>query len=157
MAATQDVSEAVRAFTEHEHFDLVRGINHIHEAARSVGQLAGAGSVLQVRDVLAWFERDLAPHLGWEETWLYPRIDEIAGTPWATRALRFDHAQLRDVIEGLRTDERDAVHDHTRAVDERLRCRLFALEALVRAHVEREERLLFPLLAEQDDRRGQLA
>ena len=150
MAATQDVSEAVRAFTEHEHLDLARGINHIHEAARSVGQLAGAGSILEVRDVLDWFERDLAPHLAWEETWLYPRIDAIARTPWATRALRFDHAQLRGEIERLRLDERDAVHDHTRAVDERLRCRLFALEALVRAHVEREERLLFPLLTERE-------
>lgn len=152
MAATHDVSEAVRAFTEHEHLELARGINHIHEAARSVGQLAGAGSVLQVRDVLTWFDRDLAPHLAWEETWLYPRIDTIAGTPWATRSMRFDHVQLRAVVEGLRTDERDAVHDHTRALDERLRCRLFALEALVRAHVEREERLLFPLLSD-DERR----
>jgi hypothetical protein len=66
--------------------------------------------------------------------------------------MRFDHVQLRAVVEGLRTDERDAVHDHTRALDERLRCRLFALEALVRAHVEREERLLFPLLSD-DERR----
>ena len=152
MAATHDVSEAVRAFTEHEHLELARGINHIHEAARSVGQLAGAGSVLQVRDVLNWFDRDLAPHLAWEETWLYPRIDTIAGTPWATRSMRFDHVQLRAVVEGLRTDERDAVHDHTRALDERLRCRLFALEALVRAHVEREERLLFPLLSDDEGR-----
>ena len=152
MAATHDVSEAVRAFTEHEHLELARGINHIHEAARSVGQLAGAGSVLQVRDVLNWFDRDLAPHLAWEETWLYPRIDTIAGTPWATRSMRFDHVQLRAVVEGLRTDERDAVHDHTRALDERLRCRLFALEALVRAHVEREERLLVPLLSDDEGR-----
>lgn len=157
MAATHDVSEAVLAFTEHEHLDLARGIDRIHEAARSVGQLAGAGSVLQVRDVLDWFDRDLVPHLAWEETWLYPRIDLIAGTAWATRGLRFDHGQLRSVIDGLRTDERDAVHDHTRSVDERLRCRLFALEALVRAHLEREERLLFPILVEGESGPGPVA
>jgi iron-sulfur cluster repair protein YtfE (RIC family) len=157
MAATHDVSEAVLAFTEHEHLVLARGIDRIHEAARGVGQLAGPESVLRVRDVLDWFDRDLVPHLGWEETWLYPRIDAVAGTAWATRALRFDHGQLRTVIDGLRADERDAVRDHSRAVDERLRCRLFALEAMVRAHLEREERLLFPLLVQDEPRPRTLA
>jgi iron-sulfur cluster repair protein YtfE (RIC family) len=151
MTALHDETVAVRAVTQHEHHDLAWGVERMHDAGRCVGQLAGAGSVLQVRDVLAWFERELEPHLAWEETWLYPELDTVAGTPWATRAMRLDHAQVRAGMQRLRDDELDAVHDHTRAVDERIRCRLFALEALVRAHFEREEQLLLPLL---DEARG---
>src|SRR5690606_38478822 len=118
------------------------------DAARCVGHMAGSGTVLQVRDVLSWFERQLEPHLAWEESWLYPGIDRIAGTPWAARAMRLDHAQIRAGMQQLRDDEVAAVHEHTRATDEQIRCRLCALEAMIRSHVEREERLLLPLLGE---------
>jgi iron-sulfur cluster repair protein YtfE (RIC family) len=154
MTALHDETEAVRAFTEHEHTDLAWGIERMHDAGRRVGQLPGAGTVLQVRDVLNWFDRQLEPHLAWEESWLYPEVDHIAGTPWATRSMRLDHAQLRAAMQRLRDDEIDAIHDHTPAVDERIRWRLFTLEALVRAHVEREDRLLLPVLGEGRGTRG---
>ncbi len=52
---------------------------------------------VRVLGVLDWLERELEPHIAWEESWLYPEIDARTGTPWATRAARFDHGQIRDV------------------------------------------------------------
>jgi CRP-like cAMP-binding protein len=139
---------AVWAFTEHEHRELARGIDRIHDVACDVGSWVAPELAGHVRDVLAWLERDLEPHIAWEESWLYPEIDARARTPWATRAARFDHGQIRAMADRLRADERLLHEEGARERLPELRCHLFSLEALVRAHVEREERYLIPLLAD---------
>ena len=140
--------QPIRAFAEHEHLDLVRGINHIHDLAWEIGRLATPTLSDGVRDVLGWIDRVLEPHIAWEETWLYPTVDARAGTTWATRTARFDHQQIRETVALIRTDQHAAQrHDH---IDwhGRVRCQLFCLEALLRAHIEREERFLIPALDE---------
>jgi hemerythrin-like domain-containing protein len=139
-------AEAVRAFAEHEHLDLARGINRIHDVACEIGHGPSLELAAHVAGVLRWLDGVLEPHVAWEETWLYPEIDARTGTPWATKAARFDHQQIRDMVGRLRADdfrlEMDAYGDRYAAV----RCHLFGLEALLRAHIEREERYLIPLL-----------
>jgi iron-sulfur cluster repair protein YtfE (RIC family) len=147
MGATE-VSEAVLAFSEHEHLDLARGVDDIHEAGCTVGARPSIETLLAIRDVLRWAGTTLEPHLAWEERWLYPRIEQLTGTPWSTRSARFDHSQVREVIERLSADESIATHDLTPAIAAELRCRLFSFEALIRAHIQREERLLLPVLVE---------
>jgi hemerythrin-like domain-containing protein len=137
-------TQAVWAFAEHEHQDLVRGTNRIHEVAcesRRSSEFAD-----EVPGVLKWLDRTLEPHVAWEEQWLYPEIDARTGSPWATRAARFDHQQIREVAGWLRADERLLKRDPSGDLHTESRCRLFALEALLRAHIEREERYLIPLL-----------
>ena len=151
MIATHEVSEAVRAFAEHEHQDLARGIDMVHDAACAVGQVPSVATALAMRDIIAWFEFQLRPHLAWEESWLFPRIERITGTPWSTRAARFDHAQLVTSLERLQGDELAVPHGMTHELERAIRCSLFSLEALVRAHVELEERLLLPILSDERD------
>ena len=151
MSATQEVSEAVRAFAEHEHQDLARGIDLVHDAACDVGQVPSVATALAMRDIIAWFEFQLRPHLAWEERWLYPRIERITGTPWSTRAARFGHGQLVASLEGIQGEELEALHGMSHELRRAIRCSLFSLEALVRAHVEQEERLLLPVLSEEAD------
>lgn len=143
-------SPAIWAFAEHEHRDLVRGINRIHDVACEIGRRPTPELSVDVLDVLHWLDRTLEPHVAWEEAWLYPNIDARTGTPWATRAARFDHQQVREMAGRLRTDQHllgtSGGGDHQADA----RCHLFGLEALLRAHIEREERLLIPLL--DDDR-----
>jgi iron-sulfur cluster repair protein YtfE (RIC family) len=146
MTARQEASEAVRAFAQHEHLDLARGIDGIHEAACSVGSVPSAEIVRRIDGVLSWFDRELQPHLNWEEAWLYPQIDAVTGTPWSTRAARFDHAEVRTAVERLRREEFAQLGRSDIDVRSDLRCRLFSLEALLRAHVDREEQLLLPIL-----------
>jgi iron-sulfur cluster repair protein YtfE (RIC family) len=150
MADTGTAPPAIWSFTEHEHRDLMRGINGIHDVACDIGGWLTPHVTGGVGDVLSWIDRDLAPHLSWEEAWLFSEIDALAGTPWATRSARFDHDQIRNMVARVRTDQQ-AIHttDPHELLAE-LRCHLFGLEALLRAHLEREERYLIPLLS--DDR-----
>ncbi len=148
MADRAGAPGAVWAFTEHEHRELVRGINRIHDVACEIGGWVTPEQSVRVLGILDWLDRELEPHIAWEESWLYPEIDARTGTPWATRAARFDHGQVREMATRLRADQHLLTQDRGRARLPELRCHLFGLEALVRAHIEREERYLMPLLAE---------
>jgi hemerythrin-like domain-containing protein len=139
-------TQAVWAFAEHEHRDLVRGINRIHEVACEIGHHPSPELSVDVHGVLRWLELTLEPHIAWEEAWLYPEIDARTGTPWATRAARFDHQQIREMAGRLRADDFRLQMDSSGDRYAEVRCHLFGLEALLRAHIEREERYLIPLL-----------
>jgi hypothetical protein len=144
-------TQAVWAYAEHEHRDLARGINQLHDVACAIGRRPTPELSVQVLDVLRWLDGSLEPHIAWEEAWLYPQIDMRIGTPWATRAARFDHRQIHEMAARLRIDQRSLSHREEGDQRADMRCHLFGLEALVRAHIEREERFLIPLL--DDDRR----
>ena len=88
------------------------------------------------------------PHLHWEERVLYPEVDQRSGTPWATRSERLEHQQLQDLIARVDAEERRRFE--TGVIGDGLQPLLFGLEALLRAHMEREERLLIPELEEQE-------
>jgi hemerythrin-like domain-containing protein len=150
MATKAGGTEAIWAFTEHEHRDLVRGIDRIHDIACEVGRRPTLELSIHVLDVLRWLDGTLEPHIAWEEAWLYPEIDTRVGTPWATRSARFDHQQLREMANRLRVDQRALSSREAGDQQVEIRCHLFGLEALLRAHIEREERFLIPLL--EDDR-----
>ena len=148
MVTRVDAEQAIWAFAEHEHQDLQRGINRIHDVACEVGRRPTPELSVDVISVQSWIHDTLEPHIAWEDGWLYPEIEARIGTPWATRAARFDHQQIRQMAERLKEDQvrlgaRSAGNDQAET-----RCHLFSLEALLRAHLEREERFLLPLLAE---------
>ena len=140
---------AEHAFEEREHRELAPGINRIHDVAMAVGTMAAPDMCIAMLDVVDWIDEVLMPHAAWEETWLYPEFERRAGTPWATRAMAFEHHQIRDVARS----DRGRARTPPQAADEgghagRAR-RPFAFEALLRAHIEREERFLLPLLMDE--------
>ena len=142
-------TQPVWAFTEHEHRDLTRGLNRIHEVGCEIGSSPRPELSAHLIEVLGWLERTLEPHVAWEETWLYPEIESRTGTAWSTRAARYDHRQIRDAVMLLREDRLRLILKGGVEAQAQIRCRLFGLEALLRAHIEREERLLIPILAEE--------
>jgi hypothetical protein len=142
-------NQVVWAFAEHEHLDLVRGINRIHDVACEIGHRPSFELSAHLLGVLQWLDVTLEPHVAWEEAWLYPEIDARIGTAWATRAARFDHQQIREMARRLRSDQASLSSRQSGDLQADIRCHLFGLEALLRAHIEREERYLMPLL--QDD------
>ncbi len=137
---------SVRTFVEHEHRELVGGIDRLHDVARDVGDVAAPGLLVELDEIAAWVDGVLGPHAAWEESWLYPELDQRAGTPWATKLARFDHRQLRAAAERLRMDHLTLRHELTRDQAAELRAHLLGFEALLRAHVAREEQCLMPLL-----------
>jgi hemerythrin-like domain-containing protein len=146
MATAIEGTDAVWAFAEHEHQDLQRGINRIHDVACEVGLRSVPDLSTDLVAIMSWVHGTLEPHIAWEDSWLYPEIEARIGSPWATRAARFDHQQIRRMAAGLSDDAvglaTHAPGDHQAET----RCHLFSLEALLRAHIEREERFLVPLL-----------
>jgi iron-sulfur cluster repair protein YtfE (RIC family) len=149
MTAIVRTPEAVWAFEEHEHRDLTRGLNRIHEIACGINAWIQPELPTRVLGVLDWVRHELQPHMAWEEAVLYPELDDRTATPWATRSARFDHQQIRDVVARVERDHLRLHGDEAREVLPELRCHLFSLEALCRSHIEREERFLIPLLTEE--------
>ncbi|MEX1172379.1 MAG: hemerythrin domain-containing protein [Chloroflexota bacterium] len=139
---------AERAFAGLEHRDLRPGIDRVHEVGRWVGTIAAPDLSLVLLDVLDWFERVVEPHIAWEEAWLYPELDRLAGTAWATKAERYEHHHIRHVAARLEADRDRLRHEPSHDQTAELLADLFGLEALLRAHIEREERFLLPLLDE---------
>lgn len=140
------IDEPTLAFVRHEHQDLRPGLYRIHDLALRATHLPTPELSVGVLDVLAWTAEVLGPHMAWEEASLYPEFDAVAATPWATRLMRFEHHQIHELVVQLRARRadlvaHDGVHDPAQVM-----ASLVALETLVRAHVEREERELIPLL-----------
>ena len=148
MAISAVGTQAQWAFAEHEHRDLVRGLNRLHDVACEIDLRPPAELSVHVLGILEWLDGTLRPHIAWEDAWLYPEIDARAGTPWATRATRFDHQQIREMAARVAAD-RPLLNSRLSAEQRaETRCHLVGLEALLRAHIEREERYLLPLLEE---------
>lgn len=149
MATKLDETPGVWAFAEHEHRDLERGINRIHDVACQVGRRPTPELSVDLIAILSWIHDKLEPHIAWEDAWLYPEIEAQVGTPWATRAAQFDHQQIREMAEHLGRDQAQLASRVPGDQHAEARCHLFSLEALLRAHLEREERFLIPIL--EDD------
>lgn len=133
-----------RDFASNEHLEMRRGLDRIHEVA----VLRGTTDELSFAalEVLQWVESVLEPHAKWEDRWLYPEIDERVGTHWATKLMSFEHQQIRAATRAL-AEARTRLRESGSAPNLlEVRGRLFALEAILRAHMAREERFLIPVL-----------
>lgn len=139
-----------RRFVEQEHRRLRTGLAGLQDAMAEAHRMPQSEVMDRVVRTLAWLRRDVLPHAAWEEAWLYSHIDTQTGTPWATRALRFQHEQIREVATALET-EFMAAHEHwTGEHIFRLVVALTRLETLVAAHLAQEERMVVPLLEVSD-------
>jgi hypothetical protein len=68
MTALATGSRAViRSFVEHEHQELVAGIDRIHQVACELPTLSVNKMSVRVGGVLRWVEGALKPHMAWEE------------------------------------------------------------------------------------------
>ena len=150
-AAGTEGRQAIRTFAEHEHEDLAAGICRIHELGEELAAMSVDQRAAGIHKVLHWVEADLKPHIAWEEHWLFPLIDRRTHTSWATRYARFDHHQIVAQAERLSAHSASGSHFPSRDAV-MLIADLSALETLLRATVEREERFLLPLLESEAER-----
>ena len=133
-------------FVAQEHQEIVQGLDRLLKVAEETDRLAVPDLVHELNAVLHWLEQSLEPHTAWEERWLHPRLDEYAAHRLPTSMLTFQHRQIRRRIEELRT-RRDAIvaeGSHVRPRD--LAARLYGLEAVIRMHLEGEDRIVATIL-----------
>lgn len=146
-----DATSAVSAFAGHEHRELRRGIEQIHEIGCGADDHLPHAVASRVLWILGWLDETLDPHLAWEEAWLYAEVEARTGTPWVTHAARFDHRRIREAAGRLRDDWPYLIGARPGEHLAEVRCHLFALVALLRSHLDREDQLILPLLAERAD------
>ena len=145
----RESASAVTAFAEHEHLELRRGVERIHEIACGADEHLPHDLASRLLWIMSWLDTSLEPHLAWEEAWLYAEVEARTGTPWATHAARFDHRRIREATLIARDDWAALVGDRPGRHFNEVRCHLFSLVALLRAHLDREDQLILPLLAER--------
>ena len=150
MTTYLSVDDAKGRFAAQEHRDLAVGLAHIDETIESARELTSAALWARLHHTLGWLKHEVEPHLAWEGTTLYPELDRIAGTPWATRLPRFEHNQIERAMAGLEKDSAGWFGRVTPQTDADIVAHLSAIRALIAAHIEREDRFLLPLL----DQRG---
>jgi iron-sulfur cluster repair protein YtfE (RIC family) len=148
--AASDGRSVVLSFVEHEHSELEQELGRIYELAADAPFLPASELSSRVAGVLGWVERSLRPHLAWEEAWLLPQIADRAETPLVSHLARIDHAQIDRRAEHLAIIRTELLRAGSRHVATEVARELAALEALVRASFEREERILLPLLEPGD-------
>jgi iron-sulfur cluster repair protein YtfE (RIC family) len=146
MIATITPDEIEGLFLDHEHARVRAGLAGIRDTIEEAHHLGRIDTSERVVRTLTWIRRDVLPHAAWEEAWLYPHLDQAAATPWATRALRFEHDQIRDVAAILEQEFQDAGERWSAELIFRLVVALTRLETLVSAHLAKEERFVIPLL-----------
>ena len=91
---------------EHEHQRVRAGLANLQEAIARAHAVTRVEAIDGAVRTIGWLRRDLLPHAAWEEAWLYPQLDALAQTPWATRALRLEHEQIREVAAALEPGKR---------------------------------------------------
>jgi hemerythrin-like domain-containing protein len=139
-----------RRFVDDEHHRMHAGLAGLQQAIIDAHRLSRSDAIDRVARTLGWLRREVLPHAAWEEAWLYPHVDAAAGTAWATRALRFEHDQIRDVAAALENQFQLAEEHWTNEHAFGIVVALTRLETLLAAHLNQEERLLLPLLEASD-------
>ena len=131
---------------EQEHRRIREGLANLEDALGDAHLLARPDAIAAAVRALAWLRRDVLPHAAWEEAWLYPQLDSIAGTPWATRAMRFEHEQIREVATLLERDFGAAEARWSNEQAFRLVIAMARLATLISAHLAQEQWFVGPLL-----------
>jgi iron-sulfur cluster repair protein YtfE (RIC family) len=148
MIATNGVNVIEERIVEREHLALRAGLAMLEGAIDDAHRLTRPELADRVARTTSWLHREVLPHAAWEEAWLYPHADQATGSPWTTRALRFQHEQIRELAGAL---ERAAVvaHEHwTPEIVYGLVAAMARVDALLSAHLAQEELSVLPVLEE---------
>jgi hemerythrin-like domain-containing protein len=147
------MTSAASTFARYEHTEIKAELDVIGTAADAVGRLSAYEAARAVSRVGAWLATGLGPHAAWEEAVVYAALDRAPETTWAATLMRFEHHQIERLGAVLDADAellRSGPVSHETACD--IRAHLVGLEALLRAHIEKEEAVLLPYVDNLDGR-----
>jgi len=133
--------DTVEELISREHALIRRHLTHMRRVADEAQHEVPLTLCNRLDAVLSFLHNDLAAHMRIEEDVLYPALDRSATAHWSSQAMLLDHEailRLLDQIDHAVTDPK-----HTKEDLQRL---LFVTEAVVRLHLDKEERLFMPLL-----------
>lgn len=129
-----------------EHAELGAHLDHLRALADEVETADEEALRARLARVAAFLRDGILPHAAVEETTVYPAVDRLLrALGGATATMTLEHEQIGVRVHELERLARAEGYDETTRAE--LRRSLVALEAVLRGHFEKEERLYVPLLA----------
>jgi hemerythrin-like domain-containing protein len=126
-----------------EHAELRDQVEHLPIVARELPHLGRAERAETVEQIAAFLADMLLPHCATEERVLYPEAARLLGEDDASDAVAYDREQVRALLARLVAAGADDVGEMQEVV--------FALYALLAAHIWREEEVYLKLVRARDD------
>jgi iron-sulfur cluster repair protein YtfE (RIC family) len=130
-----------------EHGTLQRGIADLARLAGEVGDWSVPDTPDRLRGMRGFLYGRVLPHAEAEEAVLYPLMDKVMGAAGTTSTMVADHREIHHHADAL-VALLDAIGQgppHAGQV-EAVRQHLYALWAILRLHLAKEEDILFPIL-----------
>jgi hemerythrin-like domain-containing protein len=126
-----------------EHRDVQAHLRHVHEWVGALSTQQPAEQRKTAQKVAGFFEKHIKPHAEWEERFLYPIVDKLAGGgPNAfTSTMRYEHRVVGRWISELRAEA-----DKPKTDAAKFARRADNLLGLLWAHFEEEEEVLLPFI-----------
>jgi iron-sulfur cluster repair protein YtfE (RIC family) len=128
-----------------EHKELIPHIEQILKVADSLPDAPLEQIRDGVREVYEFLAYHLIPHAQAEEAALYPVVQQVLGSPEATRTMSRDHVEVGSYVEELDKLRQDLSTRNTKS----LQRVLYGLYALVKVHFAKEEDVYLPILDER--------
>jgi hemerythrin-like domain-containing protein len=126
-----------------EHMEVKEHLRHVHDWVGALPGQAPAEQKKTARRVVSFFEKHIKPHAEWEERFLYPVVDRLAGagTNRFTSTMRYEHRVVSRWIAELRAES-----DRSKLDAAKFARRTDNLLGLLWAHFEEEEEVLLPFI-----------
>ncbi len=128
-----------------EHEELIPHIERILQVADSLPDAPLEQVQKGVQEVYDFLAGHLIPHAQAEEAALYPAVQQVLGSPDATRTMSRDHVEVVRYVEDLDELRQDVSTRNFKS----LQRVLYGLYALVKVHFAKEEEVYLPILDER--------
>lgn len=128
-----------------EHREVQEHLRHVHEWVGALPAQEPEEQRKTAQKVASFFETHIKPHAEWEEKFLYPVVDRLAGggANAFTSTMRYEHRVVGRWITELRAES-----DKTTIEAAKFARRTDNLLGLLWAHFEEEEEVLLPFIDE---------
>jgi hemerythrin-like domain-containing protein len=132
-----------------EHKELFPHIESLKQAGLSVHGVLSKASLDLINESYEFLSAHLLPHAQAEEAALYPAVQKVMGTQYATATMSRDHVEVEKLTRELGTlrEQLSATEIGAQQANE-LKRLLYGLYSLVNVHFAKEEEVYLPLLDE---------
>lgn len=130
-----------------EHKELFPHVDRIRQAAELIGAVSIGEVRTGVEEVYDFLANHLKPHAEAEDAALYPVVQQMLGSPEATKTMSRDHVEVGRYIEELAVLKAELTGEPLMpAQATALRRVLFGVYGLVKVHFAKEEEVYLPIL-----------
>lgn len=129
-----------------EHKELFPHVDRIRQVAEALGEAPLTEIRRGVEEVYDFLANHLKPHAEAEDAALYPVVQQVLGSPEATKTMSRDHVEVGRYIEELSALQANLTDPLDSTQITALRRVLFGVYALVKVHFAKEEEVYLPLL-----------